>query len=282
MAVTGAVLAGSVQAQELPPPPAPDPVAESAPAEPPARDGPDGPSPGAATVSLGRAVRIALEQNFTLLGAADGVVSARLRHAASRANFHPKLTPRYERSQNDESLFGLQGSQRLPWTGGSLVASADLRSSAPPDVPLARGSELRLELSQPLLRGFGPTAAFYELTNSRRRRESQERSYELSRQRVAVDVASAFYQVVQQRGLLAVAGQSLRRTESLERASGARLEVGLVSKLDVFRAQLQAAQAQESMVRARAALESALERFRFLLGLSASRKLSSVPAQFHR
>ena len=44
--------------------------------------------------------------------------------------------------------------------------------------------------------------------------------------------------------LLAVARQSLARTSSLVRASEARLEVGLVSKLDVFRAQLQASQAQ--------------------------------------
>ena len=87
-----------------------------------------------------------------------------------------------------------------------------------------------------------------------------------SRQRVAVDVTRAFYQVVEQRALLAVARQSLRRSENLQKASEARLAVGLVSKLDVFRAQLQAAQAEDSMVRAQAALEDALERFRFLLG----------------
>lgn len=81
-----------------------------------------------------------------------------------------------------------------------------------------------------------------------------------------MDVTRAFYQVVEQRALLAVARQSLRRSQNLEKASEARLAVGLVSKLDVFRAQLQAAQAQESMVRAEALLEDALERFRFLLG----------------
>jgi outer membrane protein TolC len=43
-----------------------------------------------------------------------------------------------------------------------------------------------------------------------------------------------------------------------------------VSKLDVYRAELQASQAQESMVRAEASLDSELERFRTLLGLSPS------------
>src|SRR5262249_12979647 len=48
------------------------------------------------------------------------------------------------------------------------------------------------------------------------------------------------------------------------------LKVGLVSKLDVFRAELQASQAQEAMVAAEASLASELERFRTLLGLAPS------------
>jgi len=128
-------------------------------------------------------------------------------------------------------------------------------------------------LTQPLLRGFGPNATFYDLRVSRRSREGQERQYELGRQRLAVDVARAYYQVIQQRQLLAVARQSLDRSESLRRASSARLEVGLVSKLDVYRAELQASQAQESMLRAEASLDSELERFRTLLGLSPSDSL---------
>jgi outer membrane protein TolC len=126
---------------------------------------------------------------------------------------------------------------------------------------------MRLVLTQPILRGFGPNAAFFDLRSSRRLREGQERSYALGRQTLAVDVARSFYQVVQQRQLLAVARQSLQRSESLRRASEARLQVGLVSKLDVYRAELQASQTQESMVRAEAALEAELERFRTLLGL---------------
>jgi outer membrane protein TolC len=125
-----------------------------------------------------------------------------------------------------------------------------------------------LVLSQPLLRGFGPNAAHYALRNSRRYTQAQERSYELSRQRLAVDVARGFYQIVQQRQLLSVSRQSFKRSQSLLHASEARLKVGLVSKLDVFRAELQASQAQDAMVRSQAALETAVEQFRVLLGLS--------------
>jgi outer membrane protein TolC len=135
------------------------------------------------------------------------------------------------------------------------------------DAPFPRTTDLRLLLSQPLLRGVGPNATYFELRNARRAVQGQERSLMLTRQRTAVDVAAAYYGVIAQRQLLDVARQSLERTEGLLKSSEARLEVGLASKLDVFRAELQAAQARDAMVRAQSALATALERFRGLLAL---------------
>jgi outer membrane protein len=226
-----------------------------------------GPAPGAPTLGLAEAVAAALESNFALLQVGDSLSSARYRYSASLAQFYPKLTPRYQRS-GDDSTMAIDARQQLPWTGGSVTASANFRSLPGVDAPLSRSSNLSFTLSQPLLRGFGPNASLFDLRNSRRDREARERGLELERQRLAVDVARAFYQVLEQRTLLAVARQSLQRTRSLQRASEARLEVGLVSKLDVYRAQLQASQSEEAMVRAEAALQDALERFRFLLGLN--------------
>jgi len=226
-----------------------------------------GPAPGAATVSLADAVDIALKKNFGLLTSADGVQSARINYSAARAQFYPQIIPSYSRASGSSS-FGLEASQRLPWTGGSLSATALMTSVPGADLAFTRSTGMQFLLRQPLLRGFGPNAAHYGLRNSRRAQQAQERSFELGRQRLAVDVARNFYQIVQQRQLLTVSRQSLKRSESLLKASEARLAVGLVSKLDVFRVELQASQAQDSMVRAQASLDTALEQFRVLLGLS--------------
>ena len=258
----GIAVAGPLGAQEgkVPPlPPDPFLVRLRAPGEP--------FDPASPTMTLAQAVGLALERNFSLLTAADAVASARYRYGAARAQFLPQVTPRFERGE-DASLFALDLRQRLPWTGGSLRAGGAFLSEPQVDAPLIRRSDLSLVLTQPLLRGFGPNATFFDLRNSRRARTAQERTFELTRQRVAVDVSRAFYQVVQQRMLLSVARQSFERSSGLEQASSARLEVGLVSKLDVFRAQLQSSQAQEAMVRSEAALQDALEDFRFLLGLA--------------
>jgi outer membrane protein TolC len=126
---------------------------------------------------------------------------------------------------------------------------------------------VRVVLTQPLLRGFGPNATFFDLRNSVRARLAQERSLVLSRQRLAIQVAAAFYNVIAQRQLVGVSRQSLERSESLRRASEARLQIGMASKLDVFRTEIQASQTEESLVRQQAALENALEQFRILLAL---------------
>lgn len=225
-----------------------------------------GPTPGAPTISLAAAVRMALEQGFPLLDSRDAVSASRWRARAAVAEFYPSLTPIYQRGEGRD-VFGVDLAQRLPWTGGTLTATGRYLSEPAADAPYPRTTDLRLLLTQPLLRGAGPNATFFELTNARRALQGQERSLELARQRTAVEVAAAFYAVIAQRQLLEVARQSLERTEALQRSSAARLEVGLASKLDVFRAELQAAQARDAMVRSSSALQTALERFRGLLAI---------------
>jgi outer membrane protein len=264
----GTVFAGALGAQESPPPTLPrDPFIERL-TPPGGASAEEGPAPGAPGLSLGQAVGMALARNFNLLSAADSVAAARQAYSVSKAQFYPQLTPRYARGEGTSALT-LDLRQRIPWTGGSLAAGAAYRSEPDAQAPLTRRSDVSVILTQPLLRGLGPNAAFFDLRNSRRLREGQERSFELTRQRVAVEVARAFYDVVQQRMLLTVARQSFERSEGLGKASEARLQVGLVSKLDVFRAQLLASQAEDAMVRSEANLQDALERFRFLLGLPA-------------
>jgi outer membrane protein TolC len=265
--------AGGVFAQERPSPPEPPAPAE-APLPPEAALPPEGddaervvgPTEGAPTMSLAAAVRLALERNFALLDSVDTVNATRWGEKAALGQFFPVVTPVFQRS-DDRTVFGVDLAQTLPWTGGTVSATGRYLSEPTVNAPFPKTTDLRLLLSQPLLRGVGPNATFFQLTNARRAVQGQERSLALSKQRLAVEVAAAFYAVVAQRQLLDVAGQSLERTQALLESSEARLQVGLASKLDVFRAELQAAQASDAMVRSRSALASALERFRGLLAL---------------
>ncbi len=261
-------LASSARPQE---PELPPPVAED---DPPLESsqslGPEEaerPAPGARTVALGEAIGLALEGNYGILGGADSVQASRWRESATRAQFNPRFTPRFQTGDN-ESGFGLDAFQRVPWLGGAVSGTAAFRSFDPVGAsPAGKSSDLRLALTQPLLRGFGPNATFFDLRNARRQRQAQERNYELQRQNLAISVIQSFYAVIRQRALLGVSRQSLIRTRGLLEASEARMQVGLASKLDVFRAELQASQTEDNLVQAHANLEQAKENFRAVLGL---------------
>src|SRR6266404_5311027 len=148
-----AALAWPSQAQE-PPAASPVPAAEESALPPEAPPVAEPLPPGTPTIALARAVALSLERNFGVLNAADAVTTSRLREGVSRAQFYPKLTPRYQRSQ-ENSQFGLDAAQRLPWTGGSVTATAQLLSvldqTGVTPAPLPRTSDFRLLLTQPLL-----------------------------------------------------------------------------------------------------------------------------------
>jgi len=264
----GSFVERSTQDQAVP---EPDPKVD----EPRVEDEPESETP---TVGLREAVALALERNFGIRASAEGVETARINEGAARAQFYPKITPAI-RGSADDRTFSVDGAQRLPWLGGSVSSSAAYRATTRQDALFASTSDLRLTLSQPLLRGFGPAMTMYDLRNSRRNRQGRERAHDLDRQRLAEDVTGVFYQVVKQRQLLAVAQQSQQRSLRLKEASEARLKVGLASKLDVLRAELQASQAEAAAVAAQSGLENALERFRFLLALPPAHPLEPEPIE---
>src|SRR5512143_1274697 len=157
MSLLGFVLGATAMPQEAAPrPPAPsqaqEPETEQGGEERPVPAEAIGPSPGAPTISLAQAVALALERNYVLLTAGDSVAAARFREAAARGEFRPRLTPRYQGGPGGPA-FGLDASQRLPWTGGSVTAGAAFRSLTANGSPAMKGAEVHAVVSQPLLRG---------------------------------------------------------------------------------------------------------------------------------
>ena len=221
------------------------------------------------TLTLDEAWLAGLRGSFAIADARDSLRAAGILEFDAKARFFPKVTPSYFNGPNEHG-WSIEASQALPWTGGDLRATRTTRTFEGVDTPSARLNDTTFTWSQPLLRGAGPNASLYELRNARRAREAQERNLVLSKQRLLIDIARAYYQTTAQRQLLEAARQSASRSAALRQASEARLDVGLSNKLDVYRAQLSEAQAEQTAVQAETALRSALERFRILIGRSPS------------
>jgi outer membrane protein TolC len=227
-------------------------------------------------LTLEDAVKLALVENLNLQSSVDVVQGAAIGENLAESRFNFKLTPSYERGFGESSLLdqgvGLEVSKLLPF--GTTVTGSMRSDWASPELGNVNASAVSLRVTQPLLRGFGKSTTEFDLLNSRRNLQSSERSLELARQRLAVDVVANYYNIVRQAALVDVAEKSLARNKELLRASEARLEVGLASKLDVFRAELQLSQAEDALIYRKEALELALDSFKFNLGLAPSDRVA--------
>jgi outer membrane protein len=225
---------------------------------------------GTRVLTLEEAVELALIENLNLQSSVDVVQGAMIGENLAESRFNFKVTPSYERGFGESSLVdqgvGVEVSKLLPF--GTTVTGSFRSEWAGSELGNANASTASMRVTQPLLRGFGKQTTEYDLVNSRRNLQSSERSLELSKQRLAVDVVSSYYNILRQSGLADVAEKSLDRNKELLRASEARLEVGLASKLDVFRAELQLSQAEDAAIYRKEALELALDAFKFNLGLA--------------
>lgn len=236
----------------------------------------DSASGRARVLSLEEAVKLALVNNLNLQSTVDVVQGSLISENLAASRFHVKVTPSYARGIGDQSLvdqrLGVDVSKLLPL--GTTVTGGLRTDWTANNLGNFNNTSLSLGVTQPLLRGFGPRTTRYDLENARRGRQSSERSLELARERLAVDVVASYYNIVRQSGLVEVAQKSLDRSKELLRASQARLEVGLASKLDVFRAELQISQAEDSVIFRKEALDLALDAFKFNLGLAPTDEVS--------
>ena len=121
-------------------------------------------------------------------------------------------------------------------------------------------------VTQPLLRGFGSSVTRQPITSAELRHADAERRQTIAAQRVAVEVAAAYYRVVAQEALVVVSEQSLARSRTLYELSAAKLGAGLVSQLDVLRAEQLVTQSETQTLDARAAVEDARDGLPLLIG----------------
>jgi outer membrane protein TolC len=175
-------------------------------------------------------------------------------------------------SQQD---LGLVVSQLLPSGAQIDVSASRLRYGSGPDS--FRDSGYGINISQPLLRGFGVTTRAEKLAADRAV-QAAARGIEDARQQLVLAVAQAFFTVVRQQRLVAETERTLERAVRLGEMSEARARVGLSTRLDVLRAGLLRSQAQAAALSDRDGLEAAREGLNILLGRPADQPFAADEA----
>jgi outer membrane protein len=230
------------------------------------------------TISLAQAIDEALAKNDRLVDQQDFSAQAELGLRLAKSTFRPKIVPNingsFGRTDISSQTYRVDVTQRMT-TGTEFRLGVGTSTAQIPNTTIGGivqgdllfyNADTTLTLSQPLLRGFGRTVSRRGLTSAELRQADAERQRVMAEQQVTIEVATAYYGVVAQQAFVAVAKQSVERSIKLRDASEAKLTAGLVSQLDVLRAQQLVAQAEIQLFDAQAATDDARDRLSFLLG----------------
>jgi outer membrane protein TolC len=256
----------------------------AAPARIAAQDAPQARTP---LLTLGAAVAEALLHNERALGQHDNVEQAGLGVRLAKNAFQPKVVPNilgsFGQTDLSNQTYRLDVTQKFS-TGTALSVGAGTSTAQIPasSTDPTQGTvhfydtDTTLTLTQPLLRGFGPSVGRRPLTSAELRQADALRQQKITEQQLTVEVAGAYYRLVAQQALVTVASQSLDRSRKLRDASEAKLDAGQVSQLDTLRAQQLVAQAEIQLFDAQGAVEDARDRLCLLIGRDADQPFTVV------
>ncbi|MBI2836046.1 MAG: TolC family protein [Acidobacteria bacterium] len=229
-------------------------------------------------LALGDAIAEALNRSPVLRPVEDGRTLAEVQQELAASTFGFKIVPSFAASADPTGFghrqLGIGLSKRL-LVGTELAIDVGSYRYGSGTTEM-RDAGYTVSIKQPLPRGFGPSAT-YDLRNAARGAVSSERRLTEARQQLVVSTAGAYFAVVRQQRLVEAGERALARAGKLRRASEARASVGLATQLDVFRADLLAAQAQAQLALQREALAGAEDYLKLLLGRSAAAPLALAP-----
>jgi outer membrane protein TolC len=181
------------------------------------------PAPGQ-VLSLQEAIDLALRQQPTLRSAQDGVNASVARVPQALSSYYP----------------------RLDWI--TSVGRSQVFSSSSNTTLQSNAFNSALQARQ-LLYDFGKTGALVDEARANVRQAQGQ--FEQTRETVVFNVRQTYYQLLQARRLVAVADAQVARADLNLRSAQGFYDVGTRPKSDVTRAEVDVANAQVSLIRAR-------------------------------
>ena len=262
----------------------------------PASDAPEGAA--VVPISLDAAVDQALAKNFRLRVERHGLAGAQSSVRAQQNQFDFKLTTRFQHFDElrhgtvfvetspgvidelfrdvriDEERFTVTLDREARW-GGKFSFQTELARATDrfrePD-PLYGGA-VDLTYTQPVWGGAGRRVATEALVAAETSLRGTARSLARDQMSLVVDVTRAYYDVARDRVVIRIDRDAVARAEENLRTYRVRLEEGLITPIDVARAESELRQREDVVVQDEERFRSGRDRLAFLLGLPVATEL---------
>lgn len=251
--------------------------------------GPPAPGERVTKLDLFRSLEYAVQHSRIYQSQMEELYLAALTVTLERHLFEPRFFAntalRYEGGQADvdyRSALVATGQagvrQRLPY-GGEIVASGLVQfvNTLNDNTADGESAELALTGTIPLLRGAGMVAR-EGLITSERQLVYAVRDFELFRRQFAVDVASAYFQILTSQQRVLNRRTNYNNLSSLLERTRALYAAGRISFLEVQRSGQALYTAEASLIDAEASLENTVDDFKLLLGMDVETELQVLPA----
>jgi len=170
---------------------------------------------------------------------------------------------------------------RLFETGARVMGSIGFDLAR--DISSADGwsafTNLSLNITQPILRGFGRDIVREPLTQSERDVLYQARTFERFRRTFAFDATSRYFRVLEQMDTVKNEELNLENLGQLRERNEAFAEAGLLSDIQVDQARQDELRSKDNLVAARRQLEERLDGLKLFLGLPIETKIELDQAE---
>ena len=186
--------------------------------------------------------------------------------------FSGKLSGGASRNSNDQRFVDGDASfsfSQLLSTGGEVGMSiaSDILHFYSPDSDTTSGSLFSFNFFQPLWRGAGSLVAEENLTQAERNVAYEVRSLERYRKTFAVNIATSYYEVLQQYDTVANEKYNYESLKENRERSEALAVAGRLPSFQVDQAEQNELSAKNRWIRAEERLDNLLDRFKIDLGL---------------
>ncbi|MCC7012013.1 MAG: TolC family protein [Planctomycetes bacterium] len=171
------------------------------------------------------------------------------------------------------------GLARVLGTGASIVGDFGLSLARSLTGSSSDGitSDLSLSITQPLLRGFGERIVLEPLTQSERNVVYEVRDFERFRRTFAVDVASRYFDILQQADTVANERVNMENLVVLRQRNEELALAGRLSDIQVDQALQDELRSRNRLIQAEERLDALFDDFKFFLGLPIDAKIQLDP-----
>jgi outer membrane protein len=221
-------------------------------------------------LTLDESIKIALERSLSVRSADEEIKAKKFEQLSSKSGFYPKLSTSYMYTRLDHDTVNDAKYTTYPYN--PLTDSHFAQSVSPLDI---NKYQFNITLTQPLFTGWRLTIlrdlAAIGVDTAKIQKETAV-------QDLVLNVKGAYFGILKAEKLAKVAEQSVELLEAQLSISKAFYDEGIIAKNDLLQTEVQMAQAQQDLIRAKNGVELAKSLFNKLLrrGLNQALEIKDI------